>query len=42
VMHILGRANWWMPARLDRILPRLDVDPHGRSPADQGYSALGV
>jgi RND superfamily putative drug exporter len=42
VMHVLGRANWWMPARLDRVLPRLDVDPHGRSPADQGYSALGV
>ncbi len=42
VMHMLGRANWWLPARLDRILPRLDVDPHGRSPADQGHSALGV
>jgi putative drug exporter of the RND superfamily len=27
VMHLLGRANWWLPARLDRILPRLHVEP---------------
>src|SRR5690606_36110474 len=26
VMHLLGRANWWLPARLDRILPRLHVE----------------
>jgi RND superfamily putative drug exporter len=33
VMHLLGRANWWMPARLDRILPHLSVEPSGPSPA---------
>ena len=33
VMHVLGRANWWLPAWLDRILPRLHVEPDGRSPA---------
>jgi RND superfamily putative drug exporter len=27
VMHMLGRANWWLPALLDRVLPRLDVEP---------------
>ncbi len=25
-MELLGKANWWMPKWLDRILPRLDVD----------------
>ncbi|MGR6998446.1 MMPL family transporter [Yinghuangia aomiensis] len=33
VMHLLGRANWWLPAWLDRILPHLAVDPPDR-PAD--------
>jgi RND superfamily putative drug exporter len=27
VMQLLGRANWWMPRWLDRILPRLDGHP---------------
>lgn len=27
VMHVLGRANWWIPAWLDRVLPRLHVEP---------------
>jgi putative drug exporter of the RND superfamily len=26
VMHLLGNANWRIPAVLDRILPRLDVE----------------
>lgn len=26
VMHMLGRANWWVPAWLDRMLPRLHVE----------------
>ena len=25
-MRILGRINWWIPAWLDRILPRLNVE----------------
>jgi len=25
-MHMLGRANWWLPALLDRLLPRLHVE----------------
>ncbi len=32
VMHVLGRANWWVPAWLDRILPRLRIEP-GELPA---------
>ena len=27
IMMILGDANWWFPRWLDRILPRLSVDP---------------
>jgi putative drug exporter of the RND superfamily len=27
IMHMLGRANWWLPAWLDRALPRLHVEP---------------
>ena len=26
VMQVLGRANWWMPAWLDRIVPTLGVE----------------
>jgi putative drug exporter of the RND superfamily len=26
VMQLLGRATWWIPGWLDRILPRLDVE----------------
>ncbi len=26
VMHLLGRANWWIPARLGRRLPQLHVE----------------
>ncbi|MCX5043804.1 MMPL family transporter [Aldersonia sp. NBC_00410] len=25
-MALLGRANWWLPSWLDRILPNLDID----------------
>ena len=27
LMPLCGRANWWLPSWLDRILPRLDVHP---------------
>jgi RND superfamily putative drug exporter len=27
LMFLFGRANWWFPGWLDRILPRLSVDP---------------
>jgi RND superfamily putative drug exporter len=25
-MALMGRANWWLPRWLDRLLPRLDID----------------
>ncbi len=25
-MTLLGDANWWMPAWLDRLLPRIDSE----------------
>ncbi len=27
VMHLFGRANWWLPRRLEQHLPRLHVEP---------------
>jgi RND superfamily putative drug exporter len=33
VMQLLGRATWWMPHWLDRILPRFDVEPAATRPA---------
>jgi RND superfamily putative drug exporter len=42
VMQLLGRANWWMPAWLDRIVPRLgvevDVPPPATSPVETPVS----
>jgi len=26
VMQLLGRANWWLPAWLDRLLPSFGVE----------------
>ena len=26
LMHMLGRANWWLPRWLDRILPRISIE----------------
>ena len=28
-MSLLGRANWWLPGWLDRILPHLDLEGAG-------------
>ncbi|MFF5254202.1 MMPL family transporter [Streptomyces leeuwenhoekii] len=27
LMHLLGRANWWLPRRLDARLPRISIEP---------------
>jgi RND superfamily putative drug exporter len=32
VMELLGRANWWMPRWLDRIVPTLGIEPDLSSP----------
>lgn len=26
LMHLLGRANWWLPGWLDRVLPRISIE----------------
>ncbi len=26
-MHLLGRANWWLPTWLDHTLPHLSIEP---------------
>jgi RND superfamily putative drug exporter len=26
LMSILGRANWWLPGWLDRILPKVHIE----------------
>jgi putative drug exporter of the RND superfamily len=28
IMHLLGRANWWLPRSVDRRLPQLRVEGH--------------
>ena len=43
VMTLIGNANWWFPAWLDRMLPRLDIegaDAHHADPAVVG-AAVG-
>ncbi|SCK34702.1 MMPL family transporter [Streptomyces sp. WMMB 322] len=27
LMHMLGSANWWLPRWMDRLLPRLSIEP---------------
>ena len=27
-MELLGDRNWWIPAWIDRLLPRIDVEGH--------------
>jgi RND superfamily putative drug exporter len=34
IMHLFGKANWWLPGWLDKILPHLSVEP-----ADEPYLA---
>lgn len=41
LMHLLGGANWWLPERLDRWLPRLSIEvpeprPRARIPEECG------
>ena len=36
VMQLMGRANWWIPRWLDRLLPRFDGDVAQVAPATAG------
>jgi putative drug exporter of the RND superfamily len=42
VMHMLGRANWWLPAWLDRRLPRFHVEPAGLPAAGPPLQSAGA
>jgi putative drug exporter of the RND superfamily len=33
LMHLSGRANWWLPGLLDRTLPHLSIEPATQPPA---------
>jgi len=33
LMHLSGRANWWLPGWLDRLLPHLSIEPATQQPA---------
>jgi RND superfamily putative drug exporter len=48
-LALLGRAAWWLPRWLDRLLPSIDVEgaaldappaPSGRSAAEQPVGAV--
>ena len=42
-MELLGARNWWMPAWLDRILPRVGVErPDGRDRRDADPTPAGA
>ncbi len=32
-MRLLGDANWWIPKRLDRMIPNLDIEGESKLPA---------
>jgi putative drug exporter of the RND superfamily len=40
LMHLLGPANWALPGWLDRLLPRLAVEPADHAPATDPEGAL--
>jgi RND superfamily putative drug exporter len=35
IMHLFGRANWWLPRWMDRVLPRLHVEGGGHAGAPE-------
>lgn len=39
LMHLLGGADWWLPRRLDRILPRIGIEPPGARAAHERLAA---
>ncbi|MBR7831016.1 MMPL family transporter [Actinospica sp. MGRD01-02] len=37
LMQMLGKANWWLPGWLDRILPHFSVEGDGTPPVGKDY-----
>jgi putative drug exporter of the RND superfamily len=42
VMHLCGRANWWLPRWLDRRLPHLAVEPSAQEQPDRASRSAFV
>ena len=42
LLHLSGRANWWLPVWLDRLLPHLSIEPSMHAPAQAGPPASDV
>jgi RND superfamily putative drug exporter len=42
VMHLFGRANWWLPGWLDRRLPHLAIEPPEDEPPARPPEPAGV
>jgi RND superfamily putative drug exporter len=36
LMHRIGPANWWYPRWLDRVTPRVSVEPKDEQPPAHG------
>jgi RND superfamily putative drug exporter len=34
LMHLFGRASWWMPRAVDRRLPRLSIEGPQAAPQE--------
>ncbi|RII15599.1 Membrane protein YdfJ [Streptomyces sp. YIM 130001] len=42
LMHMLGSANWWLPRSVDRLLPRISIEPPECRPAAEVPGARTV
>jgi RND superfamily putative drug exporter len=43
LMHLFGRANWWLPSRLDRVLPRFSIEEGtGETGGTGGIGGIGA
>jgi RND superfamily putative drug exporter len=42
LMHVIGPANWWLPGWLDRILPRVHVEPEDITTAGPTPEPVGA
>ncbi|OXY90787.1 MMPL family transporter [Streptomyces diastatochromogenes] len=42
LMHLLGAANWWLPAWLERRLPRISIEPPECRAAHERLSRMPV